>query len=705
MKKNKLHRIKQKSLLRLSLMVLPICTAGVGSVAFAKNDGALYYKDIAANNGAGITYRRMKSPSDLLWDALKQKPVYMLEDMVLTPGKSKGAPGVAIFDFDKDGDLDMYVTNGPGRANSLYSNQTREGGKTTFKDVSDQAGVALTTEDSTGVCFGDINNDGYQELYVLSNGGVNHLFLNKGDGTFTDISDASGTAAGGKHPSGCAMGDINNDGLLDIAVGNSYDNWTHRLPLQRFGYEDLMEKNQLFLNKGDDNFVDVSESSGIANNRSITWGIGLVDYDNDGDVDLLTANDQGPKPPLKYGGQDEGVIRIYKNDGTGQFTDATEISGAASGFGAWMGISFGDINNDGYLDIFGTNVGDYLARLMTAMVGFNDEGGEWSSRWLLGHADGKFTSPGVGRLGTTPFGWGTSMADYDNDADTDIIFFGSLDMGPFQDASNPGAILKNDGTGEFDRDAFAFSKSTNHSRRDVQGSAVGDLNDDGFIDIVSVSADDWPDQFPLAPFVAPQDKFGGQFDDAAYIWPTFTPVDPQDPKKGFTWNHMDPVDGTLSVGISSANNGNKWVKVNLVGTKGLVSSGQVNRDGMGANILFQPYKGKTVMKPVLGGGSHASNDATESVFGLGKSRGGVIEVRWPGGVKNRLYDVKAGERINFPEISCNIDASIKQLKKYERCVKGNLNDLEAVGIITKKEKNRFMASAMRGFKEVHGLGH
>jgi len=88
-----------------------------------------------------------------------------------------------------------------------------------------------------------------------------------------------------------------------------------------------------------------------------------------------------------------------------------------------MGLSFGDVNSDGYIDVFGTNVGDYLAQTMTSMVGFSDAGGEWSSRWFLGHADGKFTSPCVGRLGTTPFGWGTSMTDYDNDADIDIIFW------------------------------------------------------------------------------------------------------------------------------------------------------------------------------------------------------------------------------------------------------------------------------------------
>lgn len=701
MRKHKFVRNKTCTVLRYAAIALPLCTASIGNIAFAK--GVLHFNDIAAHDGAGITYRRIQSPSELLWDALKQKPIYMLEDMVMTPGKSRGAPGVAIFDYDKDGDLDMYVTNGPGRANSLYSNQIREQGKTTFIDVSEQAGVALTSEDSTGVCFGDINNDGYQELYVLTNGGTNHLFLNEGDGAFSEISEASGAMAGGKHPSGCAMGDINNDGLLDIAVGNSYDNWTHRLPLQMFGNEELMEKNQLFINQGNDKFADVSESSGFANEKSITWGIGFVDYDNDGDVDLITGNDQGPKRPLKYGGKDEGVIRIYKNDGTGQFTDVTATSGDTSKFGAWMGLSFGDVNSDGYIDIFGTNVGDYLAQAMTPMVGFSAEDGEWSSRWFLGHADGKFTDPGIGRLGTTPFGWGTSMADYDNDADIDIIFFGSLDMGAFVDGSNPGAILKNDGTGEFDRDAVAFSKSTNHSRRDVQGSAVGDLNDDGFIDIVSVSADDWPEQFPLMPYADPQHQFGGQFDDAAYIWPTFTPVDPADPTKGFTWNHMTPDDGTLSVGISSANNGNKWVKISLTGTKGLVSTGQVNRDGLGANIVFQPQHGKAAMKPVLGGGSHASNDALESVFGLGEAKRGVVEVRWPGGVRNRLYDVRPGERINFPEIACDIDAPINEFKKYKSCVKNNLGELKKAGVITKKEKLRFLASAIRGFNEVHRL--
>ena len=132
----------------------------------------------------------------LEFDALKRQPAYTINDVFATPFKPRGAPGVALLDFDSDGDLDIFVTNGPGRCKSLYSNQLKETGKTTFVDVAMAAGVCAADMDATGVCFGDIDNDGFPDLLVLGRNEPNRLFRNQGNGTFVDITAQSGVGGG-----------------------------------------------------------------------------------------------------------------------------------------------------------------------------------------------------------------------------------------------------------------------------------------------------------------------------------------------------------------------------------------------------------------------------------------------------------------------------------------------------------------------------
>jgi hypothetical protein len=140
----------------------------------------------------------------------------------------------------------------------------------------------------------------------------------------------------------------------------------------------------------------------------------------------------------------------------------------------------------------------------------------------------------VGALKGTPFGWGVSMADYDNDGDTDIISYGGLDIGPYVDASNPGAIYQNQGcTARFKYDAAALAGSTDHRRRVVQGLATGDLNGDGFVDIVTVSNADYPQSAPLAPYTA---EYGSPFDKLATFVPTFSPT----AQGEFVWDKIQP---------------------------------------------------------------------------------------------------------------------------------------------------------------------
>ena len=678
-----------------------IAIASLSEAVSATTEGGILYKDIAAGGASGADYHRTRSPRDDLLQQIKESGFFAFPgDANGMPLKSRGAPGVAVFDFDGDGYQDIYVTNGPGSPNSLYSNQLREMGKTTFVDVAAAAGVALTAYDNTGVCYGDIDNDGDQDLLVLGLGAQNRLFENQGTGSFMDITAASGLGGGDSYSTSCSMGDVDSDGLLDIAVSNTYTDWSDNLPINTFeaGYRD--EHNQLLRNLGGNQFVDVSDESGIRTVPGISWALALVDYDLDGDVDLFVADDQGGKPSAKRGGFDTGYVRIYNNDGTGHFTDVTEVSGTNRA-GAWMGLAFGDFNSDGVLDFFASNIGDYVARLMTPMVPFQVVPGDWLSGWFLGKTDGTFVFPGVGQLKATPFGWGNAAIDYDNDTDTDIVYHGGIDFGAFTDASNAGAILKNDGTATFGRDSVALSQSpTNHARRLVQGVAIGDLNDDGFADVVSVSSQDWPQPAPLMPMLPPQAAFGGPFDDAS-MWPTFRPVDPTNPFAGFLWNGVNPADGSLAIDISSGN-GNKWAKVVLKGTAGMLPGARGNRDGIGAVLKFRPADSAAAMKPVVGGSSYSSQHSLETIFGMGDKDHGDLEVVWPGGVKNVLYNVRANERIIVPEIPCDFEDRAHSFKEYRGCVKSSLRTLVMQGVLSRDLSKRFFASAIRAYEK--GMG-
>ncbi len=658
--------------------------------------GGVTFQDIAAGDGAGITYRRRPSPSKAIFDRIKQEPTYSFPDLSRTPFKSRGAPGVAIFDFDRDGDLDLYVTNGPGAANSLYANQLRETGALAFVDLAAAAGVAAADQDSTGVCYGDLDNDGDHDLLVLGNLEPARLFENRGDGTFADLSAASGIEVVRRSAMSCTLGDVDGDGLLDIAVANAFD-LSEQSPIfvEFFAGN---QPNQLLRNLGSNRFEDVSLASGILDldlppqapqgAATITWAIALVDLDLDGDLDLLHADDQAALPHGGEGGLDRGYVQIFENDGSGRFTN---VNGARAMRrpGAWMGLAFGDFDRDGRLDLFATNTGNY------AIDGFRGAPGtvDRDSRWFLQQGDGTFFDPLDQGVLNTPFGWGTSAADYDNDGDTDILFHGGADFGPLV-VTAPGVILDNDGRAGFRRDAAALAGSTDHVRRTVHGMAVGDLDEDGFIDIVSVSNFDFPAPIPLTPAV----PLGGEFDVDAFHLETFIRIDPEN--FIFRFSGIDlPDDGTLAVEVNRGGNGNRWLKVEARGTVGLTSGGRVNRDGIGAVLRVTPHGGEPVLQPVLGGSSYASQDSLIATLGLGRAAKATVEVLWPGGVRNRLHDVPAGSRVLFPEIPCSFDDRSLGFPEYHQCVTTALDQLVAAGVLDHGARGRFLASAIRAFHE------
>lgn len=654
-------------------------------------DGGVQFLDIAAGDNAGITYRRVPSASNAAFDALKQSGApYDQEARLATPMKARGAPGVALLDYDGDGDLDIFVTNGPGVPNSLYSNQLEETGAVSFVDVASVAGVGAEEDDSTGVCFGDLDNDGDHDIYLLTNSAPNRLFENRGGGRFQDITAQSGAGGGALNPSGCSMGDVDNDGLLDIAVGNTFTDWTHfRGIFEAFA---LNQHNQLFLNQGGGSFVDASADSGIENlagfppeeagSAGITWALALVDYDLDGDLDLITADDQGGVPRTTEGGVDRGMIHLFQNDGSGHFTDVSVEAGTAVA-GAWMGLAFGDFDCNRQMDFFASNFGDYMP------VGLPQPGRE-PSRWFLQQSGGSFLDSGAGDLVTTPFGWGTSTLDYDNDGDIDIISHGGHDVGPGIELSNAGVLLQNQGcSGGFIWDEAALAGSTDHQRRVVHGVAVGDLDRNGFVDVVTVSNLDIQPELPLTS----HRPLGSPFDSSAAFISTFEPDDTGQP----VWNGNVYPNGTLSVELNGGGNGNDSVSVRLVGSKGLTRNGRVNRDGIGAVVKFMPRPtGQQVLRPVVGGASYASQDSLEAHFGAGSQEGGHLEILWPGGVRNRLFNVRAGEAVVFPEIPCSFEGDLA-FRPYLACVVQALDDFVAAEVINGGLRMRLLMSALRSF--------
>lgn len=687
------------SSLVLGVIVLLLGLAPVGA-------GEVTFEDLATDPTAGLEYRRGPSETLEIFRQLRAQGSFTVFQLEETPNKWRGAPGVVVFDHDEDGDLDLYVTNGPGRDNGLFSNQLVETGETRFLDVAVAAGVAAYDLDSSGACSGDIDNDGDRDLLVLSAHDANRLFENQGDGSFLDITGQSGLGDVVTTSVGCSFGDIDGDGLLDVVVANNTVSWQSMLgigPTDAFAFN---QPNLLYRNLSGNQFEDVSESSGLRQlttlpfegAASVTWAIAMVDYDLDGDLDILHADDQGGVLPESLGGVDRGVLFLLQNDGTGHFTDVTAQAGLKKP-GGWMGLSFSDLNADGYLDFFATNVGDWGQTTLTPLDPvwgdfFPYELGDLASRWYLGGPGGTFSDPGVGpSVVATPFGWGTSMFDYDNDGDSDIVYHGGLAMTPFVNSGNPGVILANDGEGNMSYDLEALAGSTNHRRRVVQGVAIGDLDGNGFDDIVSVSSTIVQESIPLMPFGV---HWGSPIDGIpAYqklCIPTGIPG-----VWVFDAEQEENEDGTLSVELSSGN-GNRWVKIEVLGTVGLTTEGRVNRDGIGAVVSFEPHRGRRAMRPVLGGASYASQDSLELTFGLGRERFGTAEVLWPGGVRNRLYGVSRGERVTLPEIPCSFDTEAS-FGSYFGCVRGALRELENGGVIDRRTRSRLFTSALLAYLE------
>jgi enediyne biosynthesis protein E4 len=391
--------------------------------------------------------------------------------------------GVAIFDYDNDGWPDIFLVNGTRReglpkgdapSNHLYRNN-HDG---TFTDVTARAGLTATGW-GQGVCVGDYDNDGWQDLYVTYYG-KNRLYHNQ-KGVFTEVAEKAGVAGSGKAwGSGCAFVDYDRDGKLDLIVANyvDFDLSTAPAPGQRAtclwkgvpvmcGPSGLPgAKNILYHNKGDGSFEDVTTKAHIdRTDGHYSLSVSTLDFDEDGWPDIYVACDSTPSI-------------LYRNNHDGTFTDVAVTAGAAFNEDgreqAGMGTSVADFNGDGHLDIFKTN--------------FSDD----TSTLYRNNGDGTFTdatsAAGLG-LYTQYLGWGTMFFDFDNDGWPDLILANGH-VYPEVDSQHLGSSYKeprilyhNNGDGTFS-DISASSGSGLTTPASSRGLAVGDLWNDGRMSVV-----------------------------------------------------------------------------------------------------------------------------------------------------------------------------------------------------------------------------
>lgn len=657
------------------------------------------------NTTAGIEFQHQQADSwseRLEFLQTQVEPFGLLD--IPKPFHGTGKPGLALIDFDNDGDDDIFVTNVENAPNGLFKNQLVETNQLTFVDVAANAGIADPEHNAAGTCYADIDNDGDQDLFVAGDQQPHRLYENQGNGQFVEIAGDSGDTfsnlSNGVAGSSCSFGDINNDGYVDLTVGHSwnYDDSSICL-IEPFVTEST---NELFLNNGDNSFTDISATAGILELggfevsdifpelpdglQGLTWSVRMVDYDQDGDVDLFNMDDQCGFIPEQFGGFSRGFIQLWENDGDGDFENVTEQAGLNVPC-QWMGLEFADFNGDGHLDLYGACMGDYTF----PVIGIPTEFGASASRHFTANGDGTFSDPGVGPLvGSSVFGWGATAEDFDNDGDTDVLYSGGIDLAGVVMADNPDALLLNDGSANF----TYIPGSTNNrgTNSNSQGQAAGDLNGDGFMDTVMSSNLTIPQGFPLVPSPA---VFGTDFDATALFFPQLLPA--AVPGE-FVFSGLVYEPGELRVELNQGTSGYRSVSVTTLGSIGLTAGGSVNRNGIGATVRFTPVGGQLAMKPVTGGNSHISQSSRKMIFGLGRAKRGTLEILWPGGVRNRLHGVRTGQHVTFPEIPCSFDTDAP-ISSYVRCVHQALNELHSEGIINRREKAGFLSSALRAYRD------
>jgi hypothetical protein len=562
--------------------------------------------DLPESNDLGVSFLNVARESGLNVKTIfggEHRNKYLLE----TTGC-----GVAFYDYDNDGWLDIFLVNGwrlegfpaGSEPTSHLFRNNRDG---TFTDVTAKAGVAHSGW-GQGVCVGDYDNDGWDDLFVTYYG-KNVLYHNNGDGTFTEVSEKAGVA--GKAPrwnTGCAFVDYDRDGRLDLFVANYIDMDLATAPVPESGpclYKSVLVacgppglqggKNILYHNNGDGTFTDVSETAGIFRANG-TYGLGVLtaDFDNDGWPDIYVANDST-------------ASALYHNKKDGTFEDvAIETGCALSPDGkpqAGMGVSAADYDLDGNLDLVKTNFAGDTPSLYHNLGSGNFE-------------DSTFAA-GLGAR-TQFLGWGCGFFDFDNDGWPDILICNGHVYPEVEqlktDAGYPQRKLlyHNLHNGRFADVSFQGGPGVSDPAA-CRGCAFGDFDNDGDIDVVVNTVNDYP--------------------------------------------QLLRCDSKLD---------NNWIKVRTIGTKS-------NRSGIGARLKCTTHlpgetKPHQQIDEVRSGGSYISQSDLRVHFGLAKAdKVDLLEIRWPSGQVDTLKDVKANQLI-FVKEGEGISQTV-QFRKNSRVVK------------------------------------
>jgi hypothetical protein len=499
--------------------------------------------------------------------------------------------GVALFDYDNDGLLDIFFTNGAAipsleKTDSTFSNRLfHNNGDGTFTDVTQKAGVAGVGY-SMGVAAGDYDNDGFVDLYVT---GVNRnqLLHNNGNGTFTDVTEKAGVngnvpGIGKAWAVTAGWFDYNNDGLLDLLVVNylNYDLKTaslctvDKLPTYCAPNDFEGTPSILYRNNGDGTFTDVSATSHVGQYRGKGMGVAFADYDGDGFTDVFISNDTFPN-------------LLLHNNGDGTFTDkAAEAGVAYNEMGktvAGMGADFRDLNNDGLPDIFHTAMfGDSFPVYQNTGKGqFDDVTG---SSGLTAETDGLTA-------------WGAGAFDFDNDGLKDLFTADAAILDNSVEVEHrpyrlPDRVFRNVGN-------FRFEDATSRAGADMavaaahRGAAFGDLNNDGNVDVV-----------------------------------------------------VTVLNGAPEILMNRTKSDHHWILLNLVGVKD-------NRDGLGTKVKITTAHGSQYNQATTAVSYNSASDKRVH-FGLGEDAViERIELSWPSGVKQVLRDVKADQVLTIREASAS----------------------------------------------------
>jgi hypothetical protein len=495
--------------------------------------------------------------------------------------------GVALIDYDDDGRLDIFQVNGTtiegapkGAEPRPYLYRNHGGGR--FEDVTAASGLREQWGWGQGACVGDYDNDGHDDLLVTYYG-QNRLFRNTGRAGFAEVTRSAGLVTDARWGTGCAFLDVDRDGHLDLFVANYIDLDLRTAPTPESGvcrYKGVAVAcgppglkggtNALYRNRGDGTFVDVSASSGItAANGTYALGVSTLDFDNDGWTDLYVANDSNPSA-------------LYRNRGDGTFEDIGVRAGCAySQDGkpqAGMGVGIGDYDRNGWMDIVKTNfAGD------TSSLYANTGTGRCQDRTF---------EAGLG-TNTRWLGWGAGFADFDNDGWLDIFLTnGHVYPEVRQIKGEAGyeqrkVVYRNIG-GRFEDVTLRLGAPATTPKAG-RGTAFGDLDGNGTMDVVVNNVHDTPD-----------------------VW------------------------------LTSATAGHHWLMLRLVGTHS-------NRSAIGARVRVVS-DGVAQIREVHGGGSYLSQNDLRVHVGLGGVRVAArVEVRWPNGREEAWTDVAADQLLTLTE--------------------------------------------------------